>query len=316
QAIVDGLDRDTKNQIILPGELASSGTTVGQVMNAISDPKNFRDSLQQEIELARVENSQGRKLEGLMRQISEKEAALRVADFVEPYAGTMAKLLSLAFRIPNSERQPVLKNFFREMDVMDRLSWDISERITKRFIARFSYIGQSSPGYTYADAMMNTISEYTMVSLGIIDPNLFVRLRGEARTLDVLFASQNVDDQTNGAVNLEAEQRKLSLKASGTIFWSRWSVNGKKPSLQTDNAIRRVMTEVIRGDKEQTLEAFEFPKFFNELKEIRKTNEKDNVKPLFGQLLGDFLLGENFQKHIKARCTTSWYPALQQFWKA
>lgn len=316
QAVVDGLDKDSNGQIVLPGEKSSRGVSRGRVIAALVDPEAVRESLKEETELAKEMKDSGQDPEGLLREISEKNGALEVAKFVAPYQRTMAALLKLSFCIKDEEGQPILRNFFREVDLLKSLDWDLSERISKRFVARFGSLRSSSSGHEYRDAMMNTIGEFVMVSLGVLDPSLFKRMRGEVKEMDVLFTDQNVDDTSNGKVSVVATMKKLSLRQSGTIYWCRWAIPGVKLSRHSDEAIRGLLRDVIGVDKDKTLTAMGYDAFVKDLREIKRSNNKSDALALFADRLQDTLARDEFRAYLIDRCTRSWYPALKQFLSA
>ena len=95
-AIVDGMDTDTNGQIVMPGELASSGTIPAKVKEALRDADALRKSVEQGMKLAKETGEAGR---GLVQELSEQRSALSVAEYVAPYQTNLAGLLKLAYKI-------------------------------------------------------------------------------------------------------------------------------------------------------------------------------------------------------------------------
>jgi hypothetical protein len=313
EAVVDTLERNSDGNIVPPGDARGTPASRGRIIAALEAPDQTRVAIASESELLKTLAKDQTDTSGLVREISEKRSALSIAEELQPHRKLLATVLDLAFRIKNADREPILGNFFKEIDLMKGLDWQVSERIAKRFITRFRGLGHSSPGYEYGDAMMNTISEFVMVSLGIIQPELFQRMRGEVHEVDVLFLDQNIDDRTDGAVDVKQTMKKLSLVERGPIFWCRWAIPGIKLSVRTDEAIRRLQREVIGGSKEETLAAFGFKEFVEDLRTAKRELDREDALARFGELLCERLARDTFRTYLQDRCVRTWYPELKRF---
>jgi hypothetical protein len=294
----------------------AKNATRGRVIAALVGPEEVRKSVEENTKLARELKEDGQNIEGLIRDISEANASLEVAEAILPYQRVIGSLLQVGLQIKDEEGKPNLQRFLREVDVMQGLEWELSERIVKRFIARFKSLGQSSSSSLYTDAMMNTIGEFAMVSLGVLDPELFQKQRGEVKALDVLFADQNVDDATHGSDDVTSSMKQFGLQSSGPIYWCRWAMQGVKLSANSDRAVRGLLRDVIGQDKAEVLEAMSFGDFFEELREIKREYPKEEVAPLFGERLGEVLTNNDFLDFLVSRAVESWYPSLRHFLEA
>lgn len=312
RAVVDLLDRNSDGEILPPGDPSGTPVSRGILISALEAPYVLRAALEDNRKLLEDLRKSKEDLSGLIREISEKDSALRIGQQVQPQQKLLAGVLELAFRIKDSEQQPILQSFFKELDLMKGLEWQVSERIVKRFIARFQGLRACSAGYDYTDAMMNTISEFVMVSLGIVQPELFQSMRGEVDQLGVLFLDQNQDDCSNRGSSVVATMQKLSLSERGTFYWCRWAIPGAQLSTRTDDAIRNLMRNVIGQSKDDTLQAFAFDDFVNDLRQAKRELPREEALTRFGELLYERLRAEKFRGYLQDRCVRLWYPHIKQ----
>lgn len=220
-SLIDALPRDSSGRVTLEGQ-SSLASTSQQIEKAFNDPDNLRAEIEKMTELARSQRDAAG--EGLIGAISEAQSALKICEALTPSFNLMENTLKLAFRVKSPDNDPLLTTFFREAAVLASLDWELSDRISCRFVTRFANLKINSPGHEYRDAMVNTISEFLMVSMGVLDPSLFQKMKGEVKELDVLLADQHVDDRTDGDVSLVESLRKYQLKEKGPIYWCRWAV--------------------------------------------------------------------------------------------
>jgi hypothetical protein len=315
-AIVDGLEKDSNGMMFIPGEHTSGGASRGRIAAAILNYEATKESFESQMQLARDMKTDGGANGGLVNDTIELKNAIRIAEWVQPYQRAMAGLLSLGFSIRGEDNTLILRDFFREAYLVQKLDWELSERITKRFCARFNSLRVSETGEHYKDAMVNTISEFMLVSLGVLDPGLFRKMRGEVAELDVLFTDQMVDETSDGHKQVVPMLKQFQLATQGPIYWCRWAIPGVRVTAKTDEAVRSLMRTVIARDTEEILAAMDFKSFMTELRVIKRESEKSDRPAKFGELLTETLGDPDFRGFLQKRCTEHWFPALRTFLKA
>jgi hypothetical protein len=316
RALIESLPRGEKGLYVLSEDAPQSGSNFKFLDKALENPAALQEEIQQQEATARqLRNNVG---EALFEDITLGRTALQMAPSLEPHFKIGFNLMRIGFGIRGADGDPLLPRFFREAAVVRDLDWDISERITRRFVVRFASASGNTPAYEFQDAMINTIGEFTLVSLGILDPSLFKRARGDVKQLDVLFADQLVDDQTNGSSDLVASLRKYKLVEQGPIYWCRWALpEGVKLTRMTDQLVRDFMRVTVAGDKKEVLAAFNFTDFFEKIKELRSqtTGDKAERAAHYAEALNKALSEDAFQQFLIERCSSRWFPRLQTLLK-
>jgi hypothetical protein len=317
QALIESLPNEGDGIFTLkPGD-REMGSTFVSLDRALKEPEKIRAALDNETALARGElrDSAG---SAYIAQIGEGRRALEMAEELAPYLEVGQRLLEIAFCVTGVDSEPLLPRFFREAAVMKDLDWELSERIARRFVTRFASARSNTPAYEFKDAMVNTIGEFSLVSLGILAPSLFRRARGHVDELEVLFADQLVDDATDGVKAVAASLRKYKLAERGPIYWCRWALpDGVKLTPVTDDLVRDFIRVTVAADTDEVLTAFKFDDFFGKIKELRSqtTGDKGARAAHYAEALGRALGEQEFRDFLIAKCSSQWFPRLQSLLK-
>lgn len=249
-------------------------------------------------------------VQGMVREAGQ----MREAKIVMSAARENIDLLKGAIRVSllkngaNGE-QSILGSFIRDTAILRRLDFVLSERIQKRFVARFSKIRNGNPA-DYEDAFLNTIGEYSLASLGIVDPELFRLQKAE---IDPFLYRDTKAVLGEMGLDYDKLAQNYNLKGSGTIFWNRWAIKGQKPSRITDDKIREFLTKTVRKDGESLLKAADFKNFFEETKAMLKRTSSEDRENELRKLLTEKFEESGFRGILLDLIKNKWYTALDVF---
>jgi hypothetical protein len=270
-----------------------------------------------EEEIVRSKESD-RDVTGTIADKNRQINALVVANIVREGFTFSEKTMRLSFGVRDKRKPnglPILPAYFRDLVVFNQLSFVLSERIQNRFANRFVNVGKKAHPKEFETAMMNSIAEFVMASMGVVHPELFALKDGE------------IDDSTyDGAkevlaasdIDLDALMKKHSLAKSGAFYWNRWHVVGEpKLSNVTDETVREFLY-AIRADQDEVLKALNFEDMIASVKKIKtdKTARKEDrleLKDELRELLHDSFSNEKFKDLIINLIKTKWYQHLSVF---
>ena len=313
QALIEGLPNEGDGKYALTPGHQEMKTTFASLDRALKDPNKLQTELEEKTKSARkLRKNIGT---GFISEISEGRTALQMAEVLAPHLKVAQQLFTIAFRVQGADGEPILPRFFREAAVMKDLDWEISDRISRRFVTRFASARSNAPAYEFSDAMINTIGEFTLVSLGVLDPTLFRRARGNVQEIDVLFADQLDDDATDGARSMAASLSKYNLAERGPIYWCRWALpDGVQLTRMTDELVRDFMRITVAKDTREVLDAFKFDAFFEKIKDLRRQASGDKAERAahYAEALSEALTQPEFRNFLIERCSTQWFLQLQR----
>lgn len=257
--------------------------------------------------------------EGPLRRRREIKGAIEVAHAAQGHIQLLEQALTyfLTAKETPTEARPLLQEFLTEYIVLGNLSFTISDRMQRRFASSFMR-ARPNEEERLENAFLNTIGEYVLISMGVIDPEIF-RLQKmvideeEAKRLRQVFAE----------VGLSYDEicRKYALKGEGKIFWNRWATRGVPIGLDTDEQIRAFITESIRTQRERILVDANYSGLFQEVLEAKEENagsRKENVASLqdaLREIIAETLQEGRLQDTLKELIKNVWYPELQKFFK-
>ncbi|MFZ2834526.1 MAG: hypothetical protein WAZ64_00645, partial [Candidatus Moraniibacteriota bacterium] len=163
---------------------------------------------------------------------------------------------------------------------------------------------------------INTIGEYSLISMGIITPEIFGLQKAELK--DKLYENLK-DGFFDKKKDLDEILKKFQLKTEGTIFWNRWKTIGIKPRAITDELVRSFITKTVRNDKDKLLEIYDYQDFFEEAKRIvleskRSKNAKMSYKFELRKLLVEKLSDANSFNQLVVLAKKQWYQKLDMFY--
>lgn len=250
------------------------------------------------------------------QKILEKEKALNFIESNKGQIETMENALTYLLTFKNESGLPVVHDFIKEMAVLDKLNPVLSERIQKRFSARFSNIREKTKIDDYKIAFLNTIGEYTLAIMGIISPDLFDLKKGYLDREDYEDLSKEMG---NIGIDLKKMFSYYSLNGPGTIFVNRWKTIDIKPDRITDEKIRDFITKTVRADKDEILTGLKFEDFFEEIKSIvlspETTEERQNMLIDLRRILQDKLSKKETKNFLVNLIKEKWYSKLDIFYK-
>ena len=280
------------------------------------DQQKQKDELTKMIEIARSMQRKGEDTEGTFMAIKELEDAIRVHGMLKDQIELLKNSVSVALNLKNSEGQPEVRDFFRELIIMNKLNRSVSVRMLRRFAAKFSRINKLSKPEQFETAFVNTIGEYALVSMGIIAPEIFSLYKAE---LDRELREDLRKDFGNQEANIEQILDHFQTEKRGMLFWNRWKTLGVKPNIITDNLIRDFITATVRKDKDEILEIYDYPQIFEKAKQMvceggRNILERQDCKLGLEELLVDAVRDTDNGGKLLALAKNRWYEKLDIFY--
>jgi hypothetical protein len=256
-------------------------------------------------------------IDRLTHEITELNAALHIAEGFQQYAQVLEKSIGYVITQKKGDALPEVKEFARELFIVRRFSYVLSERTQQRFATRFIQISPSSESKEYKTAFMNTIAEYVLVAMGIIDPGIF-SLRSTTIEEDEYKALRT--NFTELGMNLDEILKHYNLKPQGTIFWNRWNTLDIPPGRITDNLVRDFITETVRKNETEILQITNFDHFFQSVKDIvvmdgaKRRDERQETMISLREKLVELFQDKTFKEEIVKFIKEKWYPKLMLFY--
>lgn len=223
---------------------------------------NFFDALTKPDELTeaatRLESligNSGANDQGLLEQINEYRDALIAANLLGTQFNDLTSLVRSAEKVTGDDGRPVIPFFFRDVELLKDLSFLVSDRLIRRFASRFAQVSPRAKEGEHGIAFCNVISEYLLMSMGILTEDLFSLKKGD---LDAEEFEELKDTLKNDfGVDADELAAKFNINA-GPYFFNRYSVAGVKHTKITDGYIRSFITAGCRQYMPQLLVAGHF----------------------------------------------------------
>lgn len=284
-------------------------TTLPLLIEAFEKPEEFNVKITEHIEMLRAVS---RSTSTSMLDLHEMQDARTVVEHISGEVKMLSRVLAFLFSRKDGHNQSILKNFLMDVAVLEKLDCFASERLQKRFVKRFVRVRTHSQSDTFEEAMLNTIGEYTLVSMGIIAPEIFILSRGEIQK--EMFAEIGKDLAKEG-IDLPKLLAGYRLRSEGTFFFNRYHTLSKCPCAITDELIRKFITKTVREDRRSVLDAVCFEKEFfpNIVSVVEESDEEDrevDMRNCLINLLGD----EAFQMKFLA-LLRGWYKYFDMFYR-
>lgn len=238
---------------------------------------------------------------------SEMITAQNVAKQIRPFFENFCALLELVFA-KKAEGEVTVAQFLREAVILDQLDLVMSERLIKRFVRRFKRVGAKAQAGQYEEAMLNTIAEYTLISMGVISPDIFTLQRGEVDT-EALDAAETKLSEVG--IDLNSVLAHYDLKRSGNIFWYRYATTKMTPGRASEHLVRGFITDTVRKDRDVILAALGYEEVFEQIRLAKAESNLEDFPEVITEGLTELLGGEKFQKAHLA-LLRKWYPRLEQ----
>lgn len=286
-----------------------------RVIDALNDPAKVQQDIEESRKL--MDTAKEAVGEGAFIELDELMNGANIAELIRDPVALQNQLLTLAFcaKEPGAA-ETVLRNYFREVVIFEQLAFVVSERIQNRFATRFADISKRDTEETLQCAMMNTVGEFTLASMGVIQPELFVAQSGEMA--DTTYEDAKSCLQENG-ISLDELMRRFNLTKEGKFFWSRWAVKGEKKAAVTDDKVRAFLN-VIRAESDEVLAALDFNTLIAEVRAAKQASEQiksiESRKVLLEtlrEILYTHMSSDAFKKVIVAKIKGTWYKQLSIF---
>ncbi|GEM_PF-5268156 len=283
-------------------------TTLPWLVKAFESSEGFQRKIE---ERQRMLKQVGNPTEGAFMELHEMQDALTVISHVRPAIDALVQLLQLLLSVKDLEGGSLLRNFMTDVTVLEHIDCLASERLQKRFVKRFGGVREHSRPENFEDAMLNTVGEYALVSMGVIAPEIFTLSRGGA-SRDML--EEIVGDLAKEGISLSGLLSRYQFRSEGTFFFNRYATLHNRPSRITDDLIRQFIVRTVRSDRRAVLDAVSFEKeFFPEIASIAGGAESDRAEELRECLIELFGDGD-FQMKFLA-LLRGWYKHFEMFYR-
>ena len=236
---------------------------------------------------------------------SEMVAATRVAEQVRPLFENFTALLQLIFA-KKAEGEVTVAQFLRDATILEKLDLIMSERLIGRFLKRFRRIGPNAQAAYFEEAMLNTVAEYTLISMGVISPEIFALQRGHVASEAYEAAGEELEKV---GISLTSVLEHYNLKASGSLFWYRYSTTKVIPSNRSEQAVRGFITDTVRKDRVEILKAINYERLFVSLKEAKVSSPEEFSDSATEALTAE--LGSDVFQGKYLALLRKWYPKLE-----
>lgn len=288
-------------------------TTKGKLLDAVSRPAEVQQEIDARIDEIRAAHERSEDSRGAQQDMREMQAALTIAGAIEPNVRAITNLLVRSYRAGDQENGEIFREFFRDSVIFDKLLFLVSDRIQRRFAASFGTVSRSSTPKQYEEAMLNTIGEYVLVSMGIIAPDVFVLQHGEVDDVAADYAREGLQEC---GLNLEKLTQEYRLKQKTLFCWNRYALREVPANKRNDASIRDFIVETLRTERGDLLSSIAFDEIFATIKEIatdRKTRTPEERKEDLRQVAVDILRSDRMKQALLPLIKKNWYGALADF---
>ncbi len=288
-------------------------TIAPHLVTAVNDHEKLRKEIDEFTTLLRSSGAGA----GAGQEISERQDALIVSEKIRPDLENFMETLATALSVPNANGEPMLRNFYRDLAILRRLLFVESSRLQKKFVTDFKTVKARTAPKEKELALLNLIGEYTLVSIGAIVPDVFIRQKA---SVDEVAVSHVREASWDAGGDLSETLQKYKLQDTGTFFWHRYGSKEVKPSRQTDNGLRAFITETVRSQRERLLAAIDYPQLFADVQAANaaaKDHDEDEDEGMPDDGLRHVFVQatrrEGFRQEILTLARSDWYGRLRQF---
>jgi hypothetical protein len=237
--------------------------------------------------------------------------ALIVAPALSRASDTLAKVLTFLLAMKDSMGRHALKEFALDVAVLQQLDIVLSNRLQKRFVARFATKSRLLDRQHVEECLLNSIGELTLVSMGIIASSVFVCQQG---SIDEEMADELTVDMGGQRWSMHDVLRHYGLRSEGAFFWNRYHTLGRRPSQVTDAVIRTFISHTVRASRTEVLSAVSFDEFYADVREaVRENSPGEEREVALRELFTALVSGAKFQEQFVA-LLKGWYKYLDVFY--
>ncbi len=247
------------------------------------------------------------------RHMHDLRDAIDVATLLKPHIKGVSSSFDLLSRLKDSEGTP-FKDFFRDLVVLPRISFLVSERMMMRFSDRFRQMGKNSKQSEYEIPFGNTVADYALVSMGVVSPQLFA-LKSQSFD-EIAYNDMKLLLKEDGH-DLDALMKHYRLQIEGTFYWNRWAVQGRRQTRITDEWVREFSTKTVRAELPDILDAADFDDVFREAKQIVEANGKSvegckQTDEQLRELLLTTFTDDGFKEFLVGKIKGPWYAKMME----
>jgi hypothetical protein len=238
-------------------------------------------------------------------EYSEMKAALDIVSLLRPQMDLLCLLIELIFRVTAEDRR-LLQSFLRDYVILENLDLVFSERLLKRFVSRFERAGSRAVARDYEEMILNTVAEFTLLSMGIISPKIFELRRVPQESTQFELADEKLREI---GVDLFQVLKQYNIEGRASFIWfNRYATAKVRSTGTTEQIVRTFITKVVREDRKSILSALKYEEFFKDVRDIRQSHRGfDDFAEAACEKLAEVLSGEEFQKAL-GRLLHTWYP--------
>jgi len=244
----------------------------------------------------------------LKKEFFAHSRALKIAGNLRDSIESVSQILQYIISLNKDGIRPV-KSFLEDYNLIQGYRFFVSDRMERRFAHRFSQITKRSKAVDFESAFLNSIGEYLLVGIGVIDSEIF-----QLGKLDVDLLVGRA-----GAIGSEIKKKmgRVNLSSTGVIFFNRWKTLNRKPSILTDKLVRDFLTKRLREDREELLAIFGYEDFFENLKVNLfdyngKRLSQEEIILLVSQGFNNLLDNTDHKPTLVRLARTSWLPDLDK----
>lgn len=290
-------------------EQRTAKVTPAQLRNALENPAKALKELEDFKGL--VDDSADKQM--ARRHMHDLRDAINVATALKPHIDGVRNAFDLLARLKDDEGTP-FKDFFRDLVVLPRISFIVSERIMMRFSDRFMQIGKNSKQAEYEIPFGNTVADYALVSMGVVSPQLFA-LKSQSFD-EIAYNDMKLLLKEDGH-DLDALMRHYRLKIEGTFYWNRWAVQGRRQTRITDEWVREFSTKTVRDELPDVLEAADFTDMFQKAREIveecgTSVEGRKQADEQLRELLLTTFTDDGFKEFLVGKIKGPWYAKMME----
>ncbi len=308
---------DAQDGIFLEGdEEKERRASFVEVQKALVRPKEVQIDIDQHEEVLRAKPDVV--MTGFLQELQRLRRAQAIAEQLQEPVNNLATFTRsfLTERDPQSLRTPL--EFLRELSVLESFFPLLADRIQKRLLTNVHKLTSRSTPESFEHAFLNSVGEYVLVGMGVVAPELFSLQHLDAET---------VKDTRQRCIELgfagEALDRLFGEVQSKGIYWHQWKTRTVRPGAFTDLRVRAFITETLRGQRAEILQAADYPAFFGEVHALaldrrERGVSKDEQAECDDDILrkiGELFDNTSFQEKLMQLSAKHWYPALDSFFR-
>lgn len=251
----------------------------------------------------------------LVEEYSRLSKAVQVAEGLRESVGQMVTILHLLLAAKDPITGETVQALLREQAVIETYIPIASERIQKRLVTSLLTIRKSDNPERYENAMLNALGATILVGMGVLAPELF-----ELASLSAERVRANEEQFKKIGFSPDALKRLFGESQKKGVYWNRWKTLKRRPGALTDEAVLSFITERVRRDRGQLLDAVEHEHFFAQAKayalEVRalKGAENENERALaitdMENHVSEMLGSQSVHECLMKLAASSWYREL------